>query len=65
MVTLSDIMKKITCFKNPKNPSCIDLFLTNRATVDRFKTGLPFFSEFHKMIVTVMKVHNKKQKQNV
>ena len=26
---LPDIIKQPTCFKNPSNPSCIDLFLTN------------------------------------
>ena len=45
-----------TCFKNPENPSCIDLILTNcprsfqNSTV--IETGL---SDFHKMVVTVMK----------
>ena len=27
---LSNLVKEPTCFKNPDNPSCIDLFLTNR-----------------------------------
>ena len=27
---LKSLNKKPTCFKNPENPSCIDLFLTNR-----------------------------------
>ena len=27
---LSNLVKKPTCLKNPDNPSCIDLFLTNR-----------------------------------
>ena len=45
-----------TCFKSLDNPSCIDLFLTN--SHQRFQhtttvcTGL---SDFHKMVVTVMK----------
>ena len=45
-----------TCLKNPNNPSCIDLFLTNaiRSFKDTqlFETGL---SDFHKLVVTVLK----------
>ena len=26
---LKNIVKELTCYKNPENPSCIDLFLTN------------------------------------
>ena len=44
------------CFKNYNNPTCIDLILTNRARSFQnsctIETGL---SDFHKMIVTVMK----------
>ena len=27
-----NIIKEKTCFKNPENPKCIDLILTNRAS---------------------------------
>ena len=53
-----NIIKEKTCFKNPENPTCIDLILTNRprsfqdSTV--IETGL---SDFHKMCVTVMKMY--------
>ena len=56
-----NIIKDKTCFKNPHNPSCVDLFITNRpksfqnSTV--IETGL---SDFHKMSLTVMKVFYKK-----
>ena len=49
--------KKATCFKNPENPSCIDLILTNKHL--RFQwpceieTGLP---DFYKMVLAMMKV---------
>ena len=49
-----NIIKEKICFKNPENPTCIDLILTNRprsfqdSTV--VETGL---SDFHKMCVTV------------
>ena len=45
-----------TSFKNPENPSCIDLFLTNSCrsfqNTTTITTGL---SDFHKMTVTVLK----------
>ena len=45
-----------TCHKNPPNPSCIDLILKNSPlsfqSSSVIETGL---SDFHKMIVTVMK----------
>ena len=28
---LTNLIKEPTCFKNPENPSCIDLFLTNKS----------------------------------
>ena len=51
-----NIVKEKTCFKNPNNPSCIDLFITNKKNsfqnTDALWTGL---SDFHKMTVTVLK----------
>ena len=61
-----NIIKDKTCFKNPHNPSCVDLFITNRpksfqnSTV--IETGL---SDFHKMSLTVMKVFYKKQRPKI
>ena len=53
---LSSLIKESTCYKNPENPSCIDLILTNLPHSFQcssvVETGL---SDFHKMIVTVMK----------
>ena len=55
-------IKDKTCFKNPHNPSCADLFITNRPKSFKNSTvieaGLP---DFHKMSLTVMKVFYKKQ----
>ena len=51
-----NIMKNKTCFKNPDRPTCIDLFLTNSQhsfqNTMTISTGL---SDFHKMIITVLK----------
>ena len=47
-----------SCFKNSKNPSCIDLLLTNfkpsLMKTNLFETGI---SDHHKMISTSMKLH--------
>ena len=61
--SLKTLNRGPTSFKSPSNPSCIDLFLTNRRQCFRqthtVETGI---SDFHKMIVTVMKTYYKKQK---
>ena len=58
---LESIVNKSTCFKNPKNPSCIDLILTNKQKrflkVKTVETGL---SHFHKIVVSVFKTSFKK-----
>ena len=53
---LTNLIKEPTCFKNPRNPSSIDILLTNRPmsfkTSKAIETGL---SDYHKMTITVMK----------
>ena len=60
------LVKGATCFKNPKNPSCIDLILKNKHISFwqscAIETGL---SEFHKMVPTVMKMHFPKWKPRI
>ena len=63
---IKGIVKDKTCYKSIENPSCIDLFLTssplcfqNTTTV---VTGL---SDFHKMVVTVMKTTFPKAKPTI
>ena len=60
---LRNLIKEPTCFKNPENPTCIDLILTNKPLSFKntyvIETGL---SGFHKMIVAVMKMHLPKKK---
>ena len=52
---LSSLIRESTCYKNPENPSRIDLSLTNSPSSFQnsnvVETGL---SDFHGMIVTVM-----------
>ena len=63
---LKNLVKQKTCYKNPENPSCIDLILTNShrsfQNTNVFETGL---SDFHKMTVSVLKSHFPKQKPNI
>ena len=55
---LSPVNVNSTCFKNSKNPSCIDLLPTNfKPSVMKtnfFETGI---SDHHKMISNIMKHH--------
>ena len=59
---LKNLVKSPTCFKNPLNPSCIDLMLTNRHRSFQYsqtiETGL---SDHHRMTVTVLKSFFQKQ----
>ena len=61
-----NIVKDKTCFKNPINPTCIDLIITYVPKSFQewavIKTGL---SDFHKMGLTVMKVFCNKQKPKI
>ena len=60
------LIKDPTCFKNPENPSCIDLILTNSPYSFQnscvIETGL---SDFHKMTVSVMKTTFQKLKPKI
>ena len=59
--SLSSLIKQPTCFKNPENPSCTDLILTNKPCSFQTKcvieTGL---SDFHRMTICVLKMHFRK-----
>ena len=53
--SLSSLVKEPTCFKNPDNPSCIHLILTNKSASFQnsmvVETGL---SDFHKLTITII-----------
>ena len=57
----TDLINKATCYKNPNNPSCIDLLLANFPKYFQnsclIETGL---SDFHKMVLTVIKANFRK-----
>ena len=64
--SLEIIVNKPSCFKNLKNPSCIDLVLTSKQ--ERFlkaKTVECGLSDFHKMVVSVFETKFKKQKPKI
>ena len=55
-----------TCFKNPENPSCIDLMLTNSPYSFRHSCVIETdMSDFHKMIVSVLKTIFQKLKPKI
>ena len=63
---LSSLIRVPTCYKNPNNPSCIDLILTNSPRSFQsscaIETGLSYF---HKMTITVMKASFQRLKPRV
>ena len=63
---LKNLVNDPTCYKNPQNPSCIDLILTNRPNSFQHTmvigTGL---SDFHKLTLSVLKTSIKKQPPKV
>ena len=58
---LQSINKETSCYKNPNNPSCIDLFLTNSPSFYQTETftGL---SDFHKYFLSIFKTTFTKSK---
>ena len=62
LYNLKHLIKVPTCYKNPENPSIIDLMLTNSPYSYQnscaIETGL---SDFHKMTVTVLKTFFQKK----
>ena len=56
---LKNIVKEPTCYKNPENPSCIDLFLTNCPrsfhNTCLYETSL---SDFHKLVTILGTILN-------
>ena len=56
LYSLTSLINRAACWKNPSKPTCIDLILTNCPTFlqnsNVVETGL---SDFHKTVVTIMK----------
>ena len=60
------LIKDPTCFKNLENPSCIDRILTNSPYSFQHSCVIePGLSDFHKMIVSVLKITFQKLKPKI
>ena len=58
---LQTLNKEPTCFKNYMSPSCVDLYLTNcPKSFESTLTIETVISDFHKLIVLVLKVKHEK-----
>ena len=63
---IKNLVKEKTCYKSIENPSCIDLFLTNTSlSFQNTTTVITGLSDFHKMVVTVMKTTFPKAKPKI
>ena len=66
LYSLTSLNNEPTCWKNATKPTCTDLILTNRPKVFQntnvIETGL---SDFHKMVVTIMKTTFRKFKPKI
>ena len=63
---LENLVNKATCFKNPTNPSCIDLILTNRKkSFQKTKIRETGISDHHSMTVTTLKTCLKKKSPKI
>ena len=60
MYNLKNLIVEPTCFKNPNNPSSIDVILTNKSrsfpNIQVIETGI---SDYHKMTITVLRIYVK------
>ena len=63
---LQNLVKDPTCYKNPSQPTCIDLILTNLPKLFQYsqtiETGL---SDFDKLTLTILKTHFPRLKPNI
>ena len=59
---LKNLVKEATCFRNPVNPTCIALILTNRPRSFQDTKAIEMgLSNYHKMTVAVLKTYFKKE----
>ena len=66
LFNFKNLVKDPTCYKNPENPSCIDLIFTNRYRMFQDTITVEIgLSDCHKMTVTVLKTYFKKCKPNI
>ena len=62
LYNFENLIKGPTCYKNPDNPSSIDVMLTNCGnSFQKTKTVETGLSDHNKMIITVIKTYSKKK----
>ena len=60
------MVNKATCYKNPNKPTCIDLITTNYPGLFQNSCVVEIaLSDFHKMVVTVMKTSYRKSQPKI
>ena len=63
---MKSLIRVPTCYKNPANLTCMDMMLTNsNRSFQNFCTIETGLSDFHKMIVTVLKIYFQKREAKV
>ena len=61
--SIKSLIEKPTCFKDPDNPTCIDLILITRKKCFQNSTIIEIgLSDFRKLTVTILKSYFKKLK---
>ena len=60
------MINRPTCYKNPEKPSCIDLILANFPRSFQNSCAIETeLSDFHKLVLTVMKTTYKKSQPKI
>ena len=63
---MKSLIRIPTSYENPANPTCIDLMLTNSNQSFQISCAIETrLSDFHKMIVTVLKIYFQKREAKV
>ena len=66
LYSLTSLINKANCRKNPTKPTCIDLILTNRPKFFQNTNVIEtWLSDFHKMVVTIVKTTFRKLKPKI
>ena len=64
LYNFENLVKLPTSLKNPENPSCVNLFLNSRPGCSQDNRVFErCISDFHKIVVTVLKTPFKKQER--
>ena len=66
LYSLTSLINKISCWKNPSKPTCIDLIQANCPKFFQNTNVIePGLSNFYKMVVTIMKTTFRKLKPKI